>query len=409
MIKKLKTKAKSMSGFKKFVAIVLVLAILTSVTAFANENAGYYVELDDGETKITIYTNGTSAAEVIEESGLSVTALDEVDLSGFKVGEDSKIRIKRSTLVAVSDAQGTVYFTFDGTVAQAIESANITIGENDIVNYGATETVSDGMVISVIRAFPVDVKAYGKTIQLEMAAGTVADALEKAGVTLGENDVISHDLAESVSSGMVIFVDEVVYSEKTVTKEIPFEETTKKSDSYAVGTTKITTKGVPGEKEITYKQKFVNGVLIDSVVVDEKVVKEPVNQVKTVGTKKVTPVKAKGEPISTMGTVELDSNGVPVNYTKVISGSSTAYYGGGTTASGRPAKVGHVAVDPNVIPYGTKLYIVATDGTVYGYAIAADTGGFVTNGTNTVVDVYLDTYDECIQWGRRNVNIYVLG
>ena len=408
MIKKIKTRAKSMSGFKKFVAIALVLALLTSITAFANENTGYNVEIYDGETKITVYTNGTSAAEVIKESGLNVTALDEVDISSFKVGEDSKIFIKRSTFVGISDAHGTVYFTFDGTVAQAIASANITVGENDIISRNAAEKVSDGMIISVARAFPVDVKAYGKTISLEMAAGTVADALEKAGVTLGENDVVSHDLTETVSSGMVIFVDEVVYSEKTVTEEIPFKETTKKSDSYAIGTTKITTKGVPGEKEITYKQKFVNGVLIDSVAVEEKVVKKPVNQVKTIGTKKVT-VKAKGEPISTIGTVELDANGIPVNYTRIVSGSSTAYYGGGTTASGRPAKVGYVAVDPNVIPYGTKLYIVATDGTVYGYAIAADTGGFVHNGTNTVVDVYLDTYDECIQWGRRNVNIYVLG
>ena len=408
MITKIKNKAKSMSGFKKFIAVVLVLALLTSITAFASENTGYYVVLDDGETKITIYTSGTSAAEVIAESGLKVTVLDEIDLSGFEVGENSTIRIKRSSLVGISDTQGTVYFTFDGTVAQAIESANITIGENDIVNYSAAEPVKDGMIISVARAFPVDVKAYGKTINLEMAAGTVAEALEKAGVTLGENDVVSHDLSDRVSSGMVIFVDEVVYSEKTVTKEIPFETTTKKSDSYAEGTKKVTTKGVPGEKEITYKQKFVNGVLIDSVVVEEKVVKKPVTQVTTIGTKKVT-VKAKGEPVSTLGTVELDSNGIPVNYTRIVSGSSTAYYGGGTTASGKPAKVGHVAVDPNVIPYGTKLYIVATDGTVYGYAIAADTGGFVTNGTNTVVDVYLDTYDECIQWGRRNVNVYVLG
>ena len=70
-----------MSGFKKFVAIALVLALLTSITAFANENTGYNVEIYDGETKITIYTNATSAAEVIKESGLSVTALDEVDLS----------------------------------------------------------------------------------------------------------------------------------------------------------------------------------------------------------------------------------------------------------------------------------------------------------------------------------------
>lgn len=409
MITKIKTKAKQMSGFKKFIAIVLVLAILSSITAFAAENAGYYVELDDGKTKTTLYTTNTSATEIIKEAGFELSALDRLYLDAFTPGEDSKIRIERSNLVGVNDARGTVYFTFDGTVAQAIDMADTTVGENDLINYSTSAKVSDGMIISIARAFPVDVRAYGKRIPLEMAVGTVADALDKAGVTIGENDVVSHDLSEVVSSGMVIFVDEVTYVEKTETKEIPFEKTTKKSDNYAIGTTKVTTKGVPGEKEITYKEKYVNGVLIDTVVLSEKVTKEPVTQVTSVGTKKIQPVKAKGEPISAMGTVELDSNGVPVNYTRIVSGSSTAYYGGGTTASGRPAKVGHVAVDPNVIPYGTKLYIVATDGTVYGYAIAADTGGFVHNGTNTVVDVYLDTYDECVQWGRRNVNIYVLG
>ena len=145
------------------------------------------------------------------------------------------------------------------------------------------------------------------------------------------------------------------------------------------------------------------------MVESETVTKKPVTQVTSVGTKKAYDVKAKGKAISTMGTVELDSNGIPKNYTRIVSGSSTAYYGGGNTASGRPAKVGHVAVNPEIIPYGTKLYIVATDGTVYGYAIAADTGGFVNHSTNTVVDVYLDTYDDCVQWGRKNVNVYVLG
>lgn len=409
MITKIKTKAKAMSTFKKIVAIVLVLAVLSTITAFAAENAGYYVELDDGDSKTTVYTTNTSPREIVREAGIELSALDTLDLDGFIAGEDSTIRIERSCLVGVNDERGTVYFTFEGTVAQAISEAKVTVGENDLVNYEKAATVSDGMIISVAHAFPVAVRAYGKHINLEMAVGTVSDALKKVGVTLGENDVVSHDLSEVVSSGMVIFVDEVIYEEKTETKSIPFDKTTKKSDHFAIGTTKITTKGVNGEKEVCYKEKYVNGKLVDSVVLSEKVTKKPVTQVTSIGTKKIEKIKAKGEPVSKLGTTELDSNGVPVNYTRVITGSSTAYYGGGNTASGRPAKVGHVAVDPNVIPYGTKLYIVATDGTVYGYAIAADTGGFVHNGTNTVVDVYLDTYDECVQWGRRNVNIYVLG
>ncbi|MBO5359505.1 MAG: DUF348 domain-containing protein [Clostridia bacterium] len=409
MITKIKTKAGSMTTIKKAIAIAAVLVLLGTVTAFAADDADYKVVLDDGETKTTLYTTATSAQDVIKESGVKISALDEINLTGFIPGEESVIKIERTCLVGVNDIGGTVYFAFDGTVAEAITEADVTVGENDLVNYDTEDKVTDGMIISVARAFSVGICHHGKHIDVEMAVGTVEDALKKAGISLGEHDVISHDLTEVVSSGMVVFIDEVVYKEKTETKEIPFEKTTKKSDDFTVGTTKITTKGVPGEKKVNYKEKYINGKLVYTVVLGEKVVKEPVTQVTSVGTKKVETVKAKGKAVSSIGTVSLDSNGVPKDYTRVVSGSSTAYYGGGTTASGRPAKVGHVAVDPNVIPYGTPLYIVATDGTVYGYAIAADTGGFVHNGTNTVVDVYLDTYDECVQWGRKDVNIYVLG
>lgn len=406
MITKIKTKAGSMKTIKKVFAIAVVLVLVGTVTAFAADDADYKVVLDDGETKTTIYTTATSAQDVIKESGVRISPLDEIDLSGFIPGEDSVIRIERICLVGVNDNDGTVYFAFDGTVAEAITEADITVGENDLINYDQEKEVTDGMIISVARAFSVGVSHHGKHSTVEMAVGTVADALEKAGISLGEHDVISHDLTEVVSSGMVIFIDEVIYKEKTETKEIPFEKTTKKSDDFTVGTTKITTKGVPGEKEISYKEKYINGVLVKSDVLGEKVIKEPVTQVTSVGTKKV---EAKGKAVSSNAKVALDSNGIPKEYKRVISGSSTAYTGGGTTASGRPAKVGHVAVDPNVIPYGTPLYIVATDGTVYGYAIAADTGGFVHNGTNTVVDVYFDSNGECTNWGRRNVNVYVLG
>lgn len=409
MILKLKKRAQATGLAKKIVAVALVLAILCTITAFAAEPASYYVELDDGTTKTTIQTSSTSPERILSEAGYELTALDELDLSKFIPGEDSFIGIERSPLVGVNDVKGTVYFTFDGTVAQAIDIANVQVGENDLINYSEDQRVTDGMIISVARAFPVAVAYHGKHINLEMAVGTVADAIEKAGVTVGENDVVSHDYDEVLSSGMVIFVDEVIYETRTVTETIKFEKTTKKDSKLTVGTKKITTKGEDGEKEVVYKEKYVNGVLIDTKVESETVTKKPVTQVTSVGTKKVYDVKAKGKAISTMGTVELDSNGIPKDYKNVISGSATAYYGGGTTASGRPAKVGHVAVNPEVIPYGTKLYIVATDGTVYGYAIAADTGGFVDHPTNTVVDVYLDTYDDCVQWGRKNVNVYVLG
>ena len=105
-----------------------------------------------------------------------------------------------------------------------------------------------------------------------------------------------------------------------------------------------------------------------------------------------------------------DENGIPEQATKVISGLGTAYTSkaGVYGATGRYLSEGYVAVDPDIIPYGSKLYIVTKDGSWdYGYAIAADTGGAMLSG-RVLVDQYMNSYDSCIQYGVREVDVYVL-
>ena len=107
-------------------------------------------------------------------------------------------------------------------------------------------------------------------------------------------------------------------------------------------------------------------------------------------------------------TLKFDKNGVPKNYSKKIEGKATAYAGDGITATGIVPKPGYIAVDPKEIPYGTECYVVSADGQyVYGYCIAADTGGFVKKG-NTDIDLYMNSEDMCRDWGNREVVIYIL-
>lgn len=107
--------------------------------------------------------------------------------------------------------------------------------------------------------------------------------------------------------------------------------------------------------------------------------------------------------------VSFDENGVPKNYIKTFTGKSCAYTAepDALMSTGKTVYQGYVAVDDDLIPYGSELFIVADDGTVYGYAIAADTGYSVRAG-DIVVDLFMDTYDDCVNWGARNVTIYVL-
>lgn len=102
-----------------------------------------------------------------------------------------------------------------------------------------------------------------------------------------------------------------------------------------------------------------------------------------------------------------DENGIPLNYSKKLTGRATAYCMGHTTATGTSVHEGVVAVDPRIIPYGSTMYIVADDGSVYGYSSAEDTGGFIYWDNAPLVDLYVNTTDIAYQWGNRAVTIYI--
>ncbi len=96
-------------------------------------------------------------------------------------------------------------------------------------------------------------------------------------------------------------------------------------------------------------------------------------------------------------------------YLNFITMRATAYTASryARTASGERVSLGVVAVDPRVIPLGTKLYIQSLDGSIdYGYAIASDTGGAI---KNRKIDLFFNTYSDCTKFGVRNVRVYILG
>ena len=164
---------------------------------------------------------------------------------------------------------------------------------------------------------------------------------------------------------------------------------------------------------------FVTGPKVVKTVTGEEVLTAAVNTKKIIGTKKTaaavkqavktsTDVKA----VSTLtpaAPIELDANGAPLHYKSKMTSRATAYtYTGHNCATGVAPQPGYIAVNPNVIPYGTKMFIKTADGgVIYGYAVAADTGGFIKNHP-TGVDLFMATRSECVSFGVRNVEIYIL-
>lgn len=284
-----------------------------------------------------------------------------------------------------------------------LKAAGLTVDEGDIVT--AEWEFSKGE-INVTRAVNVTVSVDGVTRTITLTEGTVADALKKAGVTLGKDDVLSVAADTEVTDDLKVVVDRVTFEERTETEVVPFGSLSYETDDYYEGETVVETEGVDGELTKVYRDRYVNGELAESELVDETVTKEPVDEVIAVGTyvePETTPVLG-----GTAGSTE------EFSYSAVYYGNATAYtndqgLAGDWTASGLPAQVGVVAVDPDVIPYGTRLYITTEDGSyTYGYCVAGDTGSFIYDGTGTIVDLFFDTVGECYEFGRRSVIVYVL-
>lgn len=297
--------------------------------------------------------------------------------------------------------------TSESDVYAILRSGGYSLGADDRVTY---ETADESTAyITIHRAFTVNVTADGETTQVSVIGGTAGQALEKAGVEIGANDIVSCDVTEPAFADMDIKVTRVSYEMRANTAEIPFETVYTDNSNLAIGTERVVTEGVAGTRTYFIKEKYIDGELASQELSIDQVTAEPVTQVIERGTALATPYAKMDDP-SSLKLV----NGLPESYTRIISGKSTAYTAGynARTASGRAAVIGTVAVNPNVIPYGSELYIVAQDGSrVYGYAIAADTGLGLMDGT-VAVDLYFgnmaEHYDDSCRWGAVYVDIYVL-
>jgi len=192
----------------------------------------------------------------------------------------------------------------------------------------------------------------------------------------------------------------VAYDKVTETQSVAYNTVKRLNSSLEAGETVTVREGEEGVKEVSYRVKYENGKEISREAVSEQIIKAPVDKIVEYGSKNASP----DAPVNT---------GL-LNYKYVIECNATAYdmspeeNGGyaGQTATGVPLDKGVIAVDPKVIPLGSRVYVEALDGSwSYGYAVAADTGGAIKGNR---VDLCYRTRSECIQFGRRKCRVYVL-
>ena len=249
---------------------------------------------------------------------------------------------------------------------------------------------------------PVSVRYKGQTTLHIVTATTVKEALEQAEYEVGVNTIVRPDLNETIEEGDIITILSMGDT-YTMQEEIPYETHITYSPEVKPRTQEVRVEGEVGITSRTYTLVSENGKE-EEVLLSETVLSDPIHEEIVAGfpTKTVSPLD--------FG-YTFDENFVPMNYKDVLTNQkATAYYAndGAKTSTGRTAQVGYVAVNPNEIPYGSKMFITSPDGGfIYGYAIAADTGSDLM--ANVIdVDLYYNSYEDCVRHGVKRVNIYIL-
>ncbi|MEG0050598.1 MAG: 3D domain-containing protein [Terrisporobacter sp.] len=224
----------------------------------------------------------------------------------------------------------------------------------------------------------------------------VKGVLEENNINYDSNDKISEDLDASLENGMTIEVKQVEKKEIKDTTSVDYKTIVKKDSSLEEGKSKIAQEGKKGTKELIYEAIYHNGYLARKTLVKENITEKPQNEIIVKGTKKKETKNSKATS-SRIISKTTKSNSLR---TKVMV-SATAYSGDSITATGTVPKWGTIAVDPSVIPYGTKVYIPQFN----QYFIAEDCGGGIKGNK---IDIFMNSESQCNSWGKRTIEIYIV-
>ena len=323
------------------------------------------------------------------------------------LGTLSQTALAEKVYVITDGDAVTVYTTYASDPAKVLQQAGVVLSEDDSYTTVNSNGVSE---ITVQRVQTVEIFYGHEDLVITSHGETVLQLLQRMGITVDASVQVSVPLTAMTYNGMVLRVDRLYENSEKYTVEIPFETVYCEDPSLPKGEEKILVPGKAGQMVCTANVTYVNTQEVGRTIYGQTVVAEPVKQVVAVGTGEQVG-KPSYKPLIGDGVIVLPTGEV-LTYTHTGQFVATAYTKTDEgcdeyTANGTHVKWGVVAVDPKVIPYGTRMFIVTNDGKyIYGLSTAEDCGSSIKQNR---VDLYMETYWECINFGVRDCTIYFLG
>ena len=301
-------------------------------------------------------------------------------------------------------------------IVTCVEEAAIVLdGSQEAPDLGSrmvyTGSGRSGFDIMLTSGQTVRIERDGQTESVRCKTETISQLLHRMDITLSPLEMVAVDLSEEE---LVISISEDITFYEEVSEPASYETVRVANPDMLKGEEQVVQEGVDGVRTSVYEVVWSNGAQISRQFVEE-LDSTAVDEIIEYGTASPEPEAVSGN----LGTPTVAKNadgsgtltfadGTTLRFSSAKAMTATAYtagHGGAdyTTATGTLVDVGTVAVDRSVIPLGTKLYIVTNDGIVYGTAVARDTGV-----RGNVIDLYYNTYRECIEFGRRSCTVYIL-
>ncbi|HLR23280.1 MAG TPA: ubiquitin-like domain-containing protein [Pseudogracilibacillus sp.] len=412
---------------KAYTIFTSVLVMIFSVLVFLDAAKSEVVIAADGDVQ-TVKTNTETVGELLKDLGIDVEENDELSHGeNTEIVDGMEIRFESANEILLTiDGETEEYKTTAITVGQFFQDEELEFSRYDDISHSDIAILDDDIEIEVTSAVPVELNDGGEKEKVWTTEDTVEDFLENEEIEYDEDeDRIKPELDEEIEEDMKVNVTYVETEEVEEEESLSYHTKKKDDNSLAKGEEKTEKEGKKGKVSKTYEITKENGEEVSRELIDEEVLKESKDEVIAVGTKEESSSSNDDQKSAEKESKSKESKGSKESKessgSKSSSSSSNSDSGSGksmtmdataygpdcagcsgVSATGMDLSDGPkvIAVDPSVIPLGSKVWVEG-----YGEAIAGDTGGDIQGNR---IDVLYPTESEASKWGRKSVEVKVL-
>ncbi|MFZ0577337.1 MAG: ubiquitin-like domain-containing protein [Psychrobacillus psychrotolerans] len=390
----------SLRSKQTLVSIVSLLLFLAVISFVLFEGTKKTVALTVDGKQQEILTHANTVGELLKDHKIIVANEDFLHPSvNTSIENNLSIEWEQARQIKISvDGEIQTLTTTEDLVSEILAKANVAVTEHDAITPAADAEVGPDNNIAIEKAFEITLLDGGEEKKVRSTSTTVADFLKQQNIQLSEFDRVEQKMDESIAPNSIIQVVRVEKVTDVVEEATNFAVETKKEDSLLKGKEKVVQQGVNGTVSRTYEVVKENGKEISRNMMSEKIIKEPTKKVVAVGTKVMTASVSRGTNSAAAPSGGKEFYVTATAYTAYCNGCS------GVTATGMNLKTNPnlkvIAVDPSVIPLGSKVWVEG-----YGHAVAGDTGGAIKGNK---IDLFMASKSQAYDFGRKKVRVKVL-